>query len=152
MANLNGHGAAVALAVVPDAPGDFTKAEVALWDELWRLPQMREGDRLSVERLCRLESEAAALRKAVSDDGAVLRRPIQSAKGEVLGEQVVSHPALTPLRKIGTEIGLLCSQLGLTPVGRQHLGIEVLPDREPDALDELKARFEETRREARGEA
>jgi hypothetical protein len=76
------------------------------------LPQLQEGDRLAVERLCRLEDEAAALHRAVRAEGVVLTPAIQTAKGEVAGWQTIPNPALLPLRKIGAELAALSSAPG----------------------------------------
>src|SRR5271169_3391708 len=123
---------------VPEPPGDLGAAGVAVWGLVWSEPQIREADRLSVERLCRLEDEASSLRAVLALDGPVSRRPMQNSRGEVIGEQVAAHPALIPLRKIGMEAASLCNALGLTPAGRQALGLEVQEPEGPDWLDELR--------------
>jgi phage terminase small subunit len=93
--------------------------------------------------LCRLESEAADLRAVLQEAGPVLKRPIQSARGEIVGTEHYAHPAIAALRKIGAEAAQLCDALGLTPLGRHRLGLEVLDDPEPpDALDGLVNRRE----------
>ena len=56
----------------------------------------------------------------------------------MIGQDVVVHPALTPLRKIGMEAATLCNALGLTPAGRQALGLELLEPDPPDWLDESR--------------
>ncbi len=56
----------------------------------------------------------------------------------MIGEDVVVHPALTPLRKIVMEAATLRNALGLTPAGRQAPGLEV-GARSSDWLDELRA-------------
>jgi len=137
---------------IPEAPGDLGAAGLAVWGWVWSEQQIREADRLSVERLCRLEDEASSLRAVLAEDGPVSRRPMQNSRGEVIGEDVVVHPALTPLRKIGMEAATLCNALGLTPAGRQALGLEVSEPDPPDWLDELRATRELRRaRELNGE-
>jgi P27 family predicted phage terminase small subunit len=92
-----------------------------------------------VEQLCRLQDEPARLRAVLVTDGMVARAPIQSAKGEVVGETVTMHPGLAMLRRIGREAAELASELGLSPAGRRRLGFDVKPDdRERDWLDDLK--------------
>ena len=135
----NGRLAGVgASSMVPDPPPDLGAAGLAVWCWVWCEPQIREADRLSVERLSRLEDEAAALRAVLAEDGPVSRRPVQNSRGEVIGQDVVVHPALAPLRKIGMEAATLCNALGLTPAGRQALGLELLEPDPPDWLDELR--------------
>jgi P27 family predicted phage terminase small subunit len=132
---------------VPEAPSDLGPAGAATWERLWcEQPQLADGDRLAVERLARLEDEASALRECMRRDGPLVTRPLQNSRGEVIGEESFPHPALTPLRKIGSEAGLLCTQLGLTPAGRQALGLDVLTaPGEPDELDRLKERRQRRR-------
>jgi len=43
------------------------------------------ADAVTVERLCRLEDEEARLRAIIAADGPMLRRPMQSARGTVVG-------------------------------------------------------------------
>ena len=124
---------------ISDAPGDLGDAGLAVWKQVWSEPQVQEGDRLSVERLCRLEDEASSLRTALAADGPASRRPMQNSRGDVIGEEVLAHPALMPLRKIGSEEATLCNALGLTPAGRLALGLDVLEPEPPDWLDELRA-------------
>src|SRR6266566_4183671 len=97
------------------APQDFSPAARSLWSSLWQLPQIKESDRLSVERLCRLEHEAASLRAELAKTGPILKRPVQNARGEIIAHETVPSPTLLPLRKIGSELAVLCDALGLTP-------------------------------------
>ena len=93
----------------------------------------------TVERLCRLEDQAIELREAVATDGAVLRRPIQNSKGEVIGSDVTAHPALFALRRIDTAARELAAEVGLSPGSRDKMGMKAPPEpSEPDWLDELK--------------
>jgi hypothetical protein len=55
------------------------------------LPRVEVEDQLTVERLGRHEDEAAALRTIVLEDGRVLKKPIVSPRGEVVGEQGYMH-------------------------------------------------------------
>ncbi len=108
-------------------------------------------DAPTVQRLCRLEDEAATLRELMAKDGPTLRRPVQSSRGAVIGEECYSHPALADQRRIGKEAAALCAELGLSPAGRHKLGLPVLAEPEPeDALDRLRARREARLKKARG--
>jgi hypothetical protein len=93
---------------------------------------------LAVGRLSRLEDEASALRAAMIESGSTLKRQVQNSRGEVIGSEPYTHPALGQLRRIGAEVAELCASLGLSPVARHNLGLEVAA-REPDFVDELKA-------------
>jgi hypothetical protein len=131
----NGHGPA---SEVPIPPSDLAPAGLAVWAEVWALPHVAIGDRFAIERLARLEDEAAKLREVLARDGMTLERPIQSATGAIIGKEVSPHAALQPLRKIGAEAAALCNTLGLTPAGRQALGLDVVDEEpEPDELDLL---------------
>jgi hypothetical protein len=131
----------------PTPPPDLTAAGLAIWQAVWSEPQVQAGDAMTVERLARLECEAADPRAVLQEDGPVLKRPLQSARGEIVGTEHYSHPAIADLRKIGTEAASLCDRLGLTPYGRQRLGLVVLNDPQPpDAIDHLLARRERRRR------
>jgi P27 family predicted phage terminase small subunit len=128
-------------ALVPDPPAYLGAVALAVWERVWREPQVLEGDYTSVERLCLLESDALRLRSIVAREGEILSRPIQSARGEVVGAERYAHPALVELRRIGKEAADLCRELGLTPAARARLGLTVVaPEMVPDAIDELKAR------------
>jgi P27 family predicted phage terminase small subunit len=110
-----------------------------VFETVARLPRIEDADVLTVNRLARLEDEAARLRAVVAEEGENLRRPIQSSRGQLVGEEVYTHPAIGELRRVGAEAHVLCNALGLTPLGRKKLGILVLKDpREPDELDRLR--------------
>jgi P27 family predicted phage terminase small subunit len=112
------------------------------------LSRIEPADELTVLRLCRLEDESARLRAIVAEEGFMLGRPMQSAKGEVIGEERYAHPALAQLRRVEREAGELCAALGLSPAGRQRIGLPVLEiPREPDELDELRKRVAQSRGE-----
>jgi hypothetical protein len=101
---------------------------------------VEDADSLTVDRLAHLEDEAAAIRAIVTEDGPMLRKPLVSPKGEVLGETTYAHPGLLQLRKIGAEAADLCDALGLTPVARKALGLTVADERLSDNVDHLKER------------
>jgi len=73
---------------IPEAPGDLGAAGLAVWGWVCSEQQIREADRLSVERLCRLEDEASSLRAVLAADGPVSRRPMQNSRAEAIGEDV----------------------------------------------------------------
>jgi P27 family predicted phage terminase small subunit len=135
----------------PRAPGDLDAAGRAVWRSVWRLDRVEPSDRVTVERLCRLEDEAARLRAFLADEGLVLKRPLSSARGDVIGEETYPHPAIPALRKIGTEAGEVCRALGLSPGARKTLGLLVLADpTPPDSVDDLRERRRSRRRQAIG--
>jgi hypothetical protein len=127
----------------PRAPRGLGSAGRAVWRSVWKLSRIEPCDAPSVERLARLEDQAAGLRAELAEHGSVLKRPIVSPLGDVVGEEFYPSPTLTPLRRIGAEAAVLCRELGLSPSGRHALGLAVLADPEgPDKLDELRAKRE----------
>lgn len=145
----NGHGASV----VPEPPDDLERAGREVWRVAWTLPRVEASDASSVERLCRLEDEAARLRALVAAAGEILHEPIVAPKGDVVGERLVTHPAIGALRRIGKEARELCAELGLSPTSRWRLGMPVPADpRHPDAVDVLRAQRAARRRGLGGES
>jgi hypothetical protein len=64
-------------------------------------------------------------------------------RGEVVGEDLVSHPALGELRKLDKSLGELRSRLGLDPESRARL--HLVEHDGPDWLDVLKAEMQSRR-------
>jgi P27 family predicted phage terminase small subunit len=114
----------------------------AAWAQLVGLPQIRPGDRIALLRLCELEDDVVHWRGLIGEQGTVVKRPVQSSRGELLGWDFVEHPLIRQLRKAeAVALGLLV-ELGLTPRARERLGLAVVnpPEAKPDKLDELQAR------------
>ncbi|HEY2181320.1 MAG TPA: P27 family phage terminase small subunit [Solirubrobacteraceae bacterium] len=135
----NGNGEAPHIVPPPD---DLGAAGRRAWSAAWALARIEPADAMTVERLARLEDEAAQLRSCIAEQGPLLWRPIQNSRGEQLGEEAYEHPGTVQLRRIGKEIAELCMVLGLSPAARKKLGLAVEEDpREPDELDELRKRY-----------
>jgi hypothetical protein len=136
----------------PAPPSDLQAAGVETWRLCWSLPQIvYPGDVLSVGRLSRLEDEASALRAELIESGSTLKRQVQNAKGDVIGQEPFAHPALGQLRRIGVEVAELCASLGLSPVARHNLGLEVaaskaMPLTDKDRIAALEQRLGEAER------
>jgi P27 family predicted phage terminase small subunit len=136
---------------VPRAPRSLEAAGRAVWREAWRLPRIVAADRLAVEGLAHAADEAARLRAVIAERGELVARTIQTSRGEVVATEYVPNPGLAHLRALGREIAAISATLGLTPASRRELGLYVPADaREPDALDELKAKRERRMRAAFG--
>jgi hypothetical protein len=129
-------------------PSGLSPAAKALWKTITELPRVEAADWLTVNRLAYLEDEAQALRAIINEDGPMLKQPIVSPTGQVLGETRYAHPGLAQLRRIGREAGELCVELGLTPAARKALGLTVVDAGPPDVVDFLK----EKRRKRRAAA
>jgi P27 family predicted phage terminase small subunit len=100
-------------------------------------------DQAAVLHLCRLEDEAAGLCVVLERDGLTQGRPIIAPKGEVVGEEFVSHPALAELRKLDRSLGELRARLGLDPESRARLHLTIVDG--PDFVDVLKAELQARR-------
>lgn len=109
----------------------------ALWDRLWSAGEKwlsPNGDYAVMELLCRATDEAEYLRRAL-------------ALGEVPRHYVlpngsfVSHPYVTQLKELRSQMTAWLSALGFSPTDRARLGLAEV--RTLDALDELQRRREE---------
>jgi P27 family predicted phage terminase small subunit len=114
----------------------------ALWRRCAEQEQIRQGDYHALHELCRLEDEFVKLRATINEEGESLKRPVQNARGELLGQESYSNPLLVNLHKLRALAVQLCGDLGLSPHGRSRLGLQIVePYRAPDdKLDELKDR------------
>lgn len=127
----------------PRAPAGLGKEGRDVWAAAWAEAWMQHGDTGAVERLARGADEAGRLRAALAEHGEVLRKPICTSRGEVVGDEHYENPALASLRKLGVEqLGLL-KELGLTPASRARLRLPLIETEPvPDALDELNEKRE----------
>lgn len=130
------------MTLIPKVPDELkTEGARAAWRAAWSLPQTKPEDESAVLQLCRLEDEAAGLRKEIEKQGSFLYKPVQNARGEVIGEEGYANPLTAHLRKIGAEAHGLLNGLGMTSYGRKRLGLEILAEADvPDELDELRER------------
>ncbi|MCW3048856.1 MAG: Phage terminase, small subunit [Solirubrobacterales bacterium] len=80
-----------------------------------------EADRYAIQRFCDLLDERAELRAVLDVDGPILREPVVSPTGAVVGERVVAHPALAALRAIDRAIEAVSASLGLSPAARRKM-------------------------------
>jgi len=110
---------------VPEAPGDLGVAGSAVWDEAWSTGWAAESDRGAISQLATLEDDRESLRAEIGAAGLTLSRPLQSARGVVIGSEAYSHPGLRELRRIDASILPLRDRLGLSPLARSRLGISV---------------------------
>jgi Phage terminase, small subunit len=137
----DGDTAALHPLTIPDAPSDLGVAGLASWGDAWRLPWAYESDRAVIEQLARLEDERAELRADVDARGPVLTKPLTTSRGEVVGDEAYANPAIRELRRLDQSILPLRDRLGLSPLARARLGLEVVNlHRGNSALEDLKRR------------
>lgn len=88
----------------PAAPGDLSAESVAVWESVWSAyPEgvlSPELDAETVARFCRLLDQRAQLVAAVDADGVTLRKAQQSARGDVVGQEIYVHPAVALILKV----------------------------------------------------
>lgn len=117
-------GGPVHLAVRP--PAGLGVAGRALWRDIQALVWLHPSDRAAATHLCRLEDEREALQVKIDELGLMLSEPIVTPKGEVVGERLVANPLLGELRKLEKSIADLRAPLGLTPMARGRLGLQIV--------------------------
>gem|GEM_PF-2770534 len=113
---------------VPPTPAGLSPEAVEVWQLVWTAYPAGvlspELDSTTVERLCRLTDQRAALVAAVEERGALLEEPIQNARGEILeGVHVVANPALAMIAKTDRAIDAIGAQIGTSPAARARLGL-----------------------------
>lgn len=123
-------------------PAGLGAAGRALWRRVAVQEQIRESDYHALHELCRSEDQYVQLRQVIEAEGDLLKKPVQNARGELLGQESYSNPLLAHLHRLRSEGLKLCGDLGLTPQGRARLGMAVVEAYKapPDRLDELKDR------------
>jgi phage terminase small subunit len=102
-------------------------------------------DRGAVAHLCRLMDEREQLIQSIEEAGVLLEKVIVSPKGDVVGRERYSNPSLRQLRMADPIILKLRASLGLDPISRQKM--DLAPERAPDQLEEIQARFHRRRQE-----
>ena len=106
----------------------------SLWNRLWSAGEKwlsPDGDYAVMELLCRATDEAEYLRRALSL-GEVPRHYV------LPNGSFVSHPYVTQLKELRSQITAWLSALGFSPTDRARLGLVEV--RTLDALDELQRR------------
>ncbi len=122
---------------VPEPPATLGVAGRDAWIDAWSTPWTLEPDTAGIAHLARLEDEAELLVRTIEEQGVVSKRPIVSPKGNVVGDEWVSHPLISDLRKLDAQLVALRATLGLDPASRARLALDAMANR-PDAIDELQ--------------
>jgi phage terminase small subunit len=76
-----------------------------------------------VETVCHLSDEAATYRRLIHTAGPLLKEPIVTPSGAVVGNRIVPNPAVAMLRKVEAQMERELSNLGFNPVARSRLGL-----------------------------
>jgi P27 family predicted phage terminase small subunit len=122
----------------PAVPRTLGTAGQAAWTIAWAQPWISAADRRQVEHLCRLEDQAEVLCEQLDKLGPMLKRPIVSPRGDVVGVEAYENPSLKGLRALDKQLLLLRASLGLDPQSRARMRLEV--EDAPSLLDLLNAK------------
>jgi P27 family predicted phage terminase small subunit len=121
---------------VPQAP-DLGEAGLALWHHTWtagRTWLAPESDRTVITLLCQAQDEAEEIRNKLAT-GEIDRYYITN------NGQMVTHPLVTQLQTLRTQMTGWLAAIGFSPADRSRLGLAEVRVR--DELDELQRRRDE---------
>ena len=115
-----------AIEEIPRAPRGLTPQARQLWVDIWdgaRLWVTPGLDRALVEQTCRLYDEIGLYRREIAKNGPLLKEPISTPSGHVIGERLVPNPAVKLLRDAEKAWTANLVLLGLPPTERARLGL-----------------------------
>jgi P27 family predicted phage terminase small subunit len=111
-------------ATAPDKPGDLSPEASAEWDrvvpELAAVGALVAVDRAALVAYCTAWGEWVAATRTLDAEGRIVREPIQSARGEIIGHRQKLHPAVRLQREAFDRVRAMLSAFGLTPAARGH--------------------------------
>jgi len=112
-------------AELPPVPVGLDERGVELWASVWTCaPWLSvDLDAAAVQLYCEQLAERNVLRASLAEHGATLVEPIVAPTGRVVGERLVAHPLLAPLRSLERAIDVTRERLGLSPGSRVRLGL-----------------------------
>ena len=109
----------------PDRPAEVTGEAAAEWDRL--IPEMEAAGLLAVTdrgilaAYCCAYAGLLAARHEITTHGWFVTEPVQTSKGELLGNKVRPNPAAKMFRELSALVQKLGAELGLTPASRSRL-------------------------------
>lgn len=121
---------------IPEAP-PLGVDGLEMWEEIWSSGKSwlsPKGDKAIVRLLCQAHDEYEQIRRSLAI-GEVPRHYV------LPNGSFVSHPYVTQMRELRTQITSWLSALGFSPADRARLGLGEV--RQMDALDELEQRRNE---------
>lgn len=108
----------------PDRPRELDGEAGREWDrvcaDLDESGNLAVADRGILAAYCLAVADMLAARAEISRAGRWIQQPMQSAKGELIGEKTIEHPAVKLLDRASTRVGKLAEQLGLSPASRHR--------------------------------
>ncbi len=133
-------------------PKGLGEAGQATWKTMATLEWVNTSDGPALARLAQLEDERVRLCEALDAHGAVLAKPVTSARGDVVGEEVYANPALRELRRIDAQIIEVLKLFGAMPMARARLGLAVVSAAKDVTITELiMQRYRDAAKTANGD-
>ncbi|HUY24074.1 MAG TPA: P27 family phage terminase small subunit [Candidatus Saccharimonadales bacterium] len=127
---------------LPEPPEGLGEAAAITWREVKAgAPWLAAADRSTVQELVEREQDLEVCREALRRHGALLEEIVVSPRGDVVGTKLVANPAAAQVVKLQATILQLRAALGLTPIARVRMGLQVLEgERRASKVEELQAR------------
>lgn len=127
-------GTGLSASTTAPEPPELGEQGLALWFHVWEAGRAwlsPDSDYTIVRLLCEGQDEAAELRELLNTK--TVERFYVTANG-----QVVTHPVVTQLANLRTQLTSWLAAIGFSPSDRSRLGLAEVRVR--DSMDELKAR------------
>ncbi|MES2208594.1 MAG: phage terminase small subunit P27 family [Chloroflexota bacterium] len=109
---------------VPDRPRELTGEAAREWDrvaaDLDAAGTLAVADRGILAAYCLAVADLLAARDAINREGRFVKEPVQTSKGEKIGERTREHPAVRLLDRASARVQRLADSLGLTPQSRSR--------------------------------
>lgn len=133
----------------PLKPDTLTAEAAAEWDrivpELEAVGMLTTVDRAALILYCESWAEYQAAGRVLQAENRILAVPIQSSRGEVVGERQELHPAVKLQREAFDRVVRLLKEFGLTPAARDRAGFvgaqPGVAEKSTSRLKELAERF-----------
>lgn len=123
----------------PDAPGWLSADALTEWDrivpELVKSEAVAKVDQAALAAYCQAYAELVACTRVLETEGRFITEPVQNAKGEVLGERIKPHPAVSAQRDAFGRVKAYLAEFGLSPAARVRL--KFMKEGGQDALSAL---------------
>ena len=124
----------------PARPPELTGEAAAEWERL--APELDSAGLLAVTdrgvlaAYCLAVADLLAARDAINREGRIIKTPVQTSRGDVIGHKYQEHPAVRMLERASSRIDKLAAALGLSPAARSRLGGDAAPA-EPAAANKV---------------
>lgn len=111
---------------VPPMPQGLQATGKRMWSDTWEAARLWLNPQLdgpTIGMACRLADQIAGLHRDVEKHGRIVKEPIVTPTGEIVGEKLVANPALKELRAAEKSLMGVLSDLAIPPVARARLGL-----------------------------